>query len=193
MSARRAAVNQQADIEKIAAMAHPVRRKILDLLSAYGPATVGVLARDAGQRVGSVSHHLKMMARAGLIEAAPELARDRRESWWRVVRASWTWSVTDFDDDPAGRLVAEAAERDQLRGCVENVHAWFDQRDEYDHAWGEAAFSSTSRLNLTHEELAELGRQISELMGEFAESIDIDDGRERQMVIAFSYAVPLAP
>src|SRR4051794_19742761 len=102
MSARRTTITQQADVDKIAAMAHPVRRKILDLLSAYGPSTVGSLARNTDQRVGSISHHLKMLGRAGLIEEAPDLARDRRESWWRMVRASWTWSAADFDDDPAG-------------------------------------------------------------------------------------------
>src|ERR1044072_2038476 len=89
---RRTIATQQADIDKIAAMANPTRRKILDLLSAYGPATVGSLARDAGQRVGSVSHHLKMLARAGLIEEAPELAKDRRERWWRRIPLSLCWS-----------------------------------------------------------------------------------------------------
>jgi DNA-binding transcriptional ArsR family regulator len=184
---------KQADIDKIAAMAHPARRRILDLLSAYGPATVGSLARDSGERVGSVSHHLKMLARVGLIEEAPELAHDRRESWWRIVRASWSWSITDFDDDPAGRLVAEAAERDQLRSCVESVRGWFDRRDEYDLAWRQAAFSTTSRLNLTAGELDELGRRVSEVMADFAASIDPSDGQERESVFAFAYMVPSAP
>lgn len=193
MTTRQATPIRQADVDKIAAMAHPARRRILDLLSAYGPATVGSLARDSDERVGSVSHHLKMLARAGLVEEASELARDRRESWWRIVRASWSWSVADFDDDPAGRVVAEAAERDQLRGCVANVHAWFDRRDHYDRDWRQAAFSSTSRLNLSAAELAELGRRLSELMIEFADSIDTDDGQERESVFAFSYVVPTAP
>jgi DNA-binding transcriptional ArsR family regulator len=193
MTAHQSAPIRQADVDKIAAMAHPARRRILDLLSAYGPATVGSLARDSAERVGSVSHHLKMLARAGLVEEAPELARDRRESWWRIVRASWSWSVADFDDDPAGRVIAEAAERGQLRACVENVHAWFQQRDRYDRDWRQAAFSSTSRLNLSAAELGELGRRLSDLMIEFAESIDTDDGQERESVFAFSYVVPTSP
>jgi DNA-binding transcriptional ArsR family regulator len=193
MSGDRTSVTHQADIDKIAAMAHPVRRRLLDLLSAYGPATVGTLAEQTELRVGSVSHHLKMLARTGLIEEASELARDRRESWWRIVRASWSWSVVDFDDDPAGRVVAEAAEREQLRGCVESVQAWFDERTDYDRAWREAAFSNTSRLNVTVEEFAELGRRIGDLMQEFADSIDPADGQDRQSVFAFSYVVPVAP
>jgi DNA-binding transcriptional ArsR family regulator len=192
MRTRETATIRQADVDKIAAMAHPVRRRILELLGAYGPATVGSLARDTGERVGSVSHHLKMLARAGLIEEAPELARDRRESWWRIVRASWSWSVADFDDDPAGKVVAEAAERDQLRGCVGNVQTWFEQRDSYPHEWRQAAYSGTSRLNVSAAELAELGRRITDVMIEFAESIDTDDGQERESVFAFSYAVPVA-
>jgi DNA-binding transcriptional ArsR family regulator len=192
MRTRETATIRQADVDKIAAMAHPVRRRILELLGAYGPATVGSLARDTGERVGSVSHHLKMLARAGLIEEAPELARDRRESWWRIVRASWSWSVADFDDDPAGKVVAEAAERDQLRACVGNVQTWFEQRDSYPQDWRRAAYSGTSRLNVSAAELAELGRRITDVMIEFAESIDTDDGQERESVFAFSYAVPVA-
>jgi DNA-binding transcriptional ArsR family regulator len=183
---------RQADVDKIAAMAHPVRRRLLDLLAVDGPATVGSLADRSGERVGSVSHHLKMLARAGLVEEAPELARDRRESWWRVVRASWAWSVTDFDGDPAGKVVADAAERDQLRACVEKAHSWFDHRTDYDRPWREAAFSTTTWLNLTADELTELGRRIAETMRDFARDIP-DDDQERDSVYVFAYALPAQP
>jgi DNA-binding transcriptional ArsR family regulator len=184
--------HRQADVDKVAAMAHPARRRLLDLLSVDGAATVGSLADRSGERVGSVSHHLKMLARAGLIEEAPELARDRRESWWRVVRVSWSWSVTDFESDPAGKVVADAAERDQLRDCVEKAQSWFDHRFDYERPWRDAAFSTTTWLNLTADELTELSRRITETMHDFARDIP-DDDQERDSVYVFAYALPVQP
>ena len=128
-----------------------------------------------------------------MIEEAPELARDRRESWWRVVR--------DIVDLVGSRLRRRSRRPSRRRGgrarsatrSVDHVRAWFDQRNEYDQAWRKAAFTSTSRLNLTVEELDDLGRRMSDLMGEFAESVDTSDGKDRQSVFAFTYAIPIAP
>ncbi|GLW57037.1 winged helix-turn-helix domain-containing protein [Kitasatospora phosalacinea] len=61
------------------ALAHPPRRRLLDLPKVHGPATVGLLAECSGEAVGSACHHLRVPAKAELIEEAPELARDRRE------------------------------------------------------------------------------------------------------------------
>src|ERR1700712_3991484 len=63
---------------------HPIRRWLCELLGLEGPANVGQLAARTGLAVGSVSHHLRALYRQGLIEPAPELARDTRESWWRL-------------------------------------------------------------------------------------------------------------
>lgn len=67
----------------LAALAHPMRRHILAVLRADGPATAGLLAARTGQAVGNISHHLRTLGACGLIEEAPELARDARERWWR--------------------------------------------------------------------------------------------------------------
>jgi DNA polymerase-1 len=77
----------------------PLRRRLLSLLKVEGPASVGMLADRTGQAVGNVSHHLRVLAQAGLIEEAPELARDRRERWWRRTANRLTWSSADFDGD----------------------------------------------------------------------------------------------
>jgi DNA-binding transcriptional ArsR family regulator len=162
------------------------------LWSVGGPSTVGRLADESGERVGSVSHHLKMLARAGLVEEAPELARDRRESWWRMVRASWSWSIVDFDADPAGEVIADAAERAQLKDCVDKAQSWFDRRSEYDRAWLDAAYSNTSWLRATDEELSELSRQITDLVADFARN-QPDDDKPRESVYFFAYALPVRP
>jgi DNA-binding MarR family transcriptional regulator len=54
------------------------------LLRVHGPSTASAIAERTGQAVGNVSHHLKVLAVGDLIEKAPELAKDRRERWWRA-------------------------------------------------------------------------------------------------------------
>lgn len=73
-----------ADAAVLKALGHPVRLRLLDELIATGPATVGMLALRTDEAVGSVSHHLRSLADAGLVHVAPELARNRRERWWRA-------------------------------------------------------------------------------------------------------------
>ena len=59
---------QITDSRVLAAMSHPLRRRLLDALSLDGPATASTLAEATGQAVGNISHHLKVLATAGLIE-----------------------------------------------------------------------------------------------------------------------------
>ncbi|HEY4018151.1 MAG TPA: helix-turn-helix domain-containing protein, partial [Pseudonocardiaceae bacterium] len=89
------------DSKVLAAMAHPLRRRLLDVLKVYGPATVSALAEHTGQAVGNISHHMKVLSAAALVEQASELAHDRRERWWRLRTGSLSWSWQDFDNDPA--------------------------------------------------------------------------------------------
>jgi DNA-binding transcriptional ArsR family regulator len=73
------------EAKALAALAHPYRARLMDALKVDGPSTATELARRTGQAVGSASHHLKVLHDAGLVAEAPELARDRRERWWRLV------------------------------------------------------------------------------------------------------------
>ena len=70
-----------ADPSVIAAIHHPLRRRLIDLLGVDGPATASQLAERTGELVGNISHHLKVLHEAGLVE------RDRRGTWmwYRVV------------------------------------------------------------------------------------------------------------
>jgi DNA-binding transcriptional ArsR family regulator len=185
-----------AGVDTLAAMTHPVRRRMIDLLSVNGPATVGMLAEQTGVRVGSASHHVKVMAGAGLIQEAPELARDRRESWWRIVKGSWRWSVNNFQGDPAGDVIARAAEEQQLIRSFDKVKDWYDSRDDYDPAWVEGSYVSTSWIKATPAELTELGGRMEKVIRDFlaeqtAEPPAGEDGR--QAVYLFTYAFPAEP
>ncbi len=107
---------------------HPIRRWLCELLTLEGPANVGQLAARTDLAVGSVSHHLKALHRQGLVEPAPDLAKDTRESWWRLRDQQLSWSVDDFEEGTLGRRVAETAEVENFRHQVRAVRSWLQQQ-----------------------------------------------------------------
>ena len=104
------------------------------------------MAGRTGQTVANVSHHLRVLDTAGLIEEAPELARTRRERWWRLVSSALKWSEVDFADDPAGAAVANAALSLNLEHHVSLVRAWWAAGDEARaHWWSPRSTGAGSR------------------------------------------------
>ncbi|MEH1126601.1 ArsR/SmtB family transcription factor [Micromonospora sp. CPCC 206061] len=186
-------IRQVTDSRVLAALSHPLRRRLMDVLKVYGPQTVSQLAERTDQAVANVSHHLKVLGACDLIEEAPELARDRRERWWRRVSAGLRWTTADFDGDPATAAVASAAESLNLDHHVGLVRAWF-ATDEAERArWQSSAFSADKWLHLTPAELAALERDVLAVFARWADRDLPDDGEQREPVFVFAYAVPARP
>lgn len=186
-------VRQITDSRVLAALAHPLRRRLMDVLKVYGPCTVGMLADRTDQAPANVSHHLKVLAAADLLVEAPELARDRRERWWRLRDRGVRWSNSDFGDDPAARVVADAASSLNLERHAELVRAWHAVPDEAHAAWGEGPFSTDKWLHLTPDELAELSREVIALFARWADRPAPEDGQRREPVFVFAHGVPSRP
>ncbi|MFD5082482.1 ArsR/SmtB family transcription factor [Kitasatospora sp. NPDC058406] len=192
--AARGAVRQISDSRVLAALTHPVRRRLLDVLAVDGPATVGLLAERTGQAVGNVSHHLKVLAGADLVEEAPELARDRRERWWRPTSGTPRWSRADFESDPVDAAVADAAGSLQLERQAALVRGWLAARSEYPPEWREGcAVGTDAWLRLTPEEARELAADLVAVLEKWASRPVPEDGRVRESVFAFAHSVPARP
>lgn len=181
------------DSRVLAAMSHPLRRRLLDLLKLDGPGTASTLAQHTGEAVGNVSHHLKALHAAGLIEPAPELARDRREHWWRRTGATLCWSSADFAEDAAAEAVARAAESLNLERQTGYVRRFADRPQAEQERWPLGPFSTEAWMRVTDEELAEVHAEITAVLNRWADRALPDDGRERASVFAFARAVPAAP
>ncbi|MEH0984242.1 ArsR/SmtB family transcription factor [Micromonospora sp. CPCC 205556] len=186
-------VRQITDSRVLAAMSHPLRRRLLDVLKVHGASTVGMLAERTGQAPANISHHLKVLAAGDLVVEAPELARDRRERWWRLATRGLRWSHADFEADPAARAVADAATSLNLDRHVAHARAWHAAADEERAAWGQGPFSTDRWLHLTPDELAELGREVIDLLARWGDREIPDDGRERRPVFLFAHGVPARP
>lgn len=72
------------------ALSHPLRQRILGELEVVEHARAADLAEALGEPANSISFHLRVLAKAGIIEEAPELARDRRDRVWKQSVESFT-------------------------------------------------------------------------------------------------------
>ena len=168
----------------------------MDALRAGRAATVGMLAGQLGVAVGSVSHHLKVLAEAELVTDAPELARDRRERWWRLVDPAIRWSADNFDDGPATLATLSAAEAVGLERQVELSRGWLG-REEQTSGHAHAAFSTDAWLTLTVDELNDLGREIQEVLTRWrmreAGAPPSPAASDRRQVFVFARGFPAEP
>jgi DNA-binding transcriptional ArsR family regulator len=183
--------------ELLVAFHHPVRRWLTELLAVDGPANVGQLAAATGLAVGSVSHHLKVLHQQDLIEPAPELARDTRESWWRLRPRSMTWSVEDFDEGTLGRRVAQTAEAENLRFQVRAMQEWLRRAPDETAGWRTAASSTDTYVPATEEQVRDLARRLSALFRDWSAaclaSADEDPDAPRRPVRAIARVFPSEP
>ena len=152
---------QLHDAGPMRAMAHPVRLRILGMLRVDGPATVGMLAERTGEAAGSVSYHVATLAKHGFVEPAPELARDRRERWWRAAHEVTSWQTAEFLGDPERHAASDALRRSVLdtyhRELVEALEAEATLEPE----WIAASDSSDGAARLTLEEFRELAADLA--------------------------------
>ncbi len=180
------------DAKALSAMANPFRSRMMDALKVDGPSTASGLAARTGQAVGSASHHLKVLSEAGLVEEAPELAKDRRERWWRLVDPGTRWSRGDFASDTAAVTAAYAAEALALQRQFERVQEWNANAATVPE-WDDAAFATQNWMRLTPEEMRELAEEIVEVLVRWSRREIPDDGAERESVFVFSRGFPAQP
>lgn len=186
-------VRRITDSRVLAAMAHPLRRRLMDILKVDGPSTASALAARTDQAIGNVSHHLRVLGECNLIEEAPELARDRRERWWRPVSRGLRWATADFRDDPAAAAVAGAAESLNLDYQVQRVRSWYAASEQERDSWRNSAFGADRWLHLTPDELARVEADILAIFDRWSRRETPADDAERRPVFLFAHGIPAQP
>jgi len=189
---------QVTDYRVLAALAHPLRRRLLDVLRVDGPCTASMLAERTDQAVGNISHHIKVLATHGLVEPAPELARDRRERWWRSASTALRWSTTDFADDPAAEAASLAASALGLQRQLDLTTSWLQTDASNSAEWRDAAFNTDTWLRLNPGELSQLSVELLELVDRYRDrggdnGDDEVDGEHRRPVFFLARGFPARP
>jgi DNA-binding transcriptional ArsR family regulator len=178
------------DPEVLKGLAQPIRQRLYRLLLQFGPATGGGLAKRLGADPGQVSYHLRELARRGFVEDVPELARDRRERWWRAMPGSTTWSFLDFAE-PEARVVADVVKMQIVVDQFNRLRRFEQGRDEWNEDWRRSVMSSESFLRLTPDELAEVTGELQAVLTRWSEATrgrPREGGRES--VSLFFHAFP---
>lgn len=70
------------DVTRLKALAHPLRIRLFDALSA-GPATASGLGQLLGESSGATSYHLRQLAAHGFVEEVVGRGT-ARERWWQI-------------------------------------------------------------------------------------------------------------
>ncbi len=186
-------VRDLTDARTLSSFANPQRSRILDVLAVDGPSTASAIAARIDLAVGSVSHHLKVLNEVNLVEEAPELARDRRERWWRLASKSTRWSRSDFAEDTSAVSAALAAESVALQRQFERARDWMAQSELSDQA-DLAAFATQTWMKLSPDEISQFNTEVVALVRSWRlRTDDADDGVERQPVFFFARCFPSQP
>ena len=91
------------DPRVLRAIAHPVRNRMLSELAATGTLRAADVARELGIPANQASFHLRQLAKYGLVEEAPEEARDKRDRVWRVAdERGVRLNLRELADSPGG-------------------------------------------------------------------------------------------
>src|SRR6187401_3016616 len=101
-----------SDLRVLRAIAHPVRTRILEELSASGPVRAADVARELGIPANQASFHLRQLAKYGLVEEAPGEARDRRDRVWRVAdERGVRVNLRELEESPGGNAAVSVFRR----------------------------------------------------------------------------------
>ncbi|SRR5690625_1315177 len=160
------------DPERIRAVAHPLRLRLLDLLKDHGELTATECAEATGESVASCSFHLRMLEKYGFIERAEQ--RGREKPWKLVGSGSY---ATGIDADVPGSLQA-TVELARLTFAQRSQGLWeaMQRLDREPQEWLDATRLMNFAVWATAEEATEIGEAILALFERFE---DRDDAGKR--------------
>lgn len=158
--------DRMLDAGALRALAHPLRVKIYDILSQYGPQTASMLATRLGESSGSTSYHLRALAKHDLIREV-EGRGTARERWWERPLGGVSFWNPDVTKTPSGRAATQIVMSEFFRHRQEQLLDYVDAGlDEPDDLWHEAGMISTASAFLTAEQAREISLKIQAIVNE---------------------------
>jgi DNA-binding transcriptional ArsR family regulator len=159
---------QLQDPRELAALAHPVRLAIMELLTVSGPLTATQLADRLDETPANCSWHLRKLAEHHFVEeAGGGIGRQRP---WQVRSVGLAW---DSEDGSPGQQRAGRALEQMLleRQVTRFIEARTRLHDDGDAAWSEATTSSQAATWLTVEELEALNLELRAVLERYADRL----------------------
>ena len=149
------------DPRVLRAIAHPTRMRVLDELELGGPLRAADIAASLDIPANQASFHLRQLAKYGLIEEAPEAARDGRDRVWRAVNEDgMRLDLSELEKAPGGKAAVGVFKRQWLA----NAHAALDRAMEWHDRKHATVNVGSGTLRLTKAEAEKLGDEIGAII-----------------------------
>jgi predicted ArsR family transcriptional regulator len=149
--------HEVTDPRILRAIAHPMRSRILGELSAAGHLRAADVAEALGIPANQASIHLRQLAKYGLVEPAPELARDGRDRVWKPVHEhGLDLEISALEKGPGGKAAVAVWQRQAAavaRQAVDRAYASRRGRDTH-------VMIADHWLRLTKAEAKELAAEL---------------------------------
>lgn len=182
-----------SDPDTLKGLAQPLRQKIYRLLVQIGPLTVGDISKRLSLDPGQTSYHLRELTKRGFVEDVPDLARDRRERWFRSVPGSTSWSSLDFTG-PEAEAIANTVKSQMVIGEFESLRHFEQTRSTWSEQWQNACMSTDSFMRLKPPELAELNAELLAVLERWGTATrDLPLDGDRESVLVFFHSFPERP
>ncbi|MER5211476.1 helix-turn-helix domain-containing protein [Streptomyces sp. NPDC002838] len=179
------------DLGTLKALAHPLRAQLYRRLIIARSATASQLAEQVDEAVSLVSYHLRKLAEHGLIEEAEPQSADGRERWWEPASDGVSIRDEDFRDAPEKAAAHTAASRLFFEQRADMYRRYLDEHAHWSEAWTTASGSSEWLLRLTPDELAELSKEMYDLVRRYEErGRAATDTEGRENVAVHTYGFP---
>jgi DNA-binding transcriptional ArsR family regulator len=152
------------DAGALRALAHPLRVKIYDILSQYGPQTASSLAERLGESSGSTSYHLRALAKHDLIQECADKGSGR-ERWWERPIGGVSFANAEAMKTPSGRAATQIVMNEFFRIRHDQLMEFIERGLADDEpAWQEGSMISTATARLTPAQSKELSASIMALI-----------------------------
>jgi DNA-binding transcriptional ArsR family regulator len=179
------------DTGALRALAHPLRVKIYDILSQYGPQTASSLAERLGESSGSTSYHLRALAKQDLIREA-EGRGTGRERWWERPVGGVSFGSPDALATPAGRAATQVVMTEFLRNRNEQLLEFVNRgMAGEDDMWKDGTLISTATARLSPEQSKELSLKIMAIIDETVDNYRNQTGENVRPVTIRADLFPL--
>ena len=168
-----------SDPRTLRALAHPTRGRILDELGASGPMRAADIGDALGIPANQASLHLRQLAKYGVIQPAPEAARDKRDRVWKLQdERGFRLDVQDIEKRPGGKAAVSVFRQNKAAWAHRLVDEVFSFKKRKD------TFSAIvdQPLKLTKDEAAEFMGEVDEVLARWSDKTRGRDGGRRTYV-----------
>jgi predicted ArsR family transcriptional regulator len=175
-----------SDPRVLRAIAHPTRGRILDELGATGPMRAADVGEALGIPANQASFHLRQLAKYGVIQPAPEAARDKRDRVWKLPdERGFQLDVKDISKEPGGKAALTVFQRNKAAWAhrlVDEVFSFKQSKDTFS-----AIVDQT--MKLTKDEAAEFMGEVDEVLSTWADKTR-GRSRDRRTYVFYSMLQP---